>query len=82
MFKYYVQQLLKVLGLLNATSNPYQQVNTIHNVLQQQNNTLDSVFGLKNSDKKFNRLPYLYWLPKILSGATFVIAGKKRVNSN
>ena len=40
--KYYVQVLL------NTTSNTYQQVNeTLHNILQQQNNTLDSVFGLK-----------------------------------
>ena len=39
--KYYVQVLL------NTTSNTYQQVNeTLHNILQQQNNTLDSVFGL------------------------------------
>ena len=46
--KYYVQVLLKELGLLNTTSNTYQQVNdTLHNILQQQNNTLDSVFGLK-----------------------------------
>ena len=38
--KCYVQ-----VGLLNTTSNTYQQVNgTLHNILQQQNNTLDSVF--------------------------------------
>ena len=42
--KYYVQVLLKELGLLSATSNTYQQVNnTLHNILQQQNNNLDSV---------------------------------------
>ena len=46
--KYYVQVLIKELGLLSATSNTYQEVNdTLHNILQQQNNTLDSVFGLK-----------------------------------
>ena len=40
--KYYIQVLLKDLGLLNITSNIYQQVNdTLHNVLQQQNNTLE-----------------------------------------
>ena len=34
--KYYVQVLLKELGLLSATSNTYQQVNdTLHNILQQ-----------------------------------------------
>ena len=34
--KYYVQVLLKELGLLNTTSNSYQQVNdTLHNALQQ-----------------------------------------------
>ena len=45
--KYCVQVLLKELGLLNTTSNIYQQVNyTLHNVLQQQNNTLDSVLFL------------------------------------
>ena len=34
------------------------QVNdTLQNVLQQQNNTLDSVSGLKNNDEEFNFLP-------------------------
>ena len=48
------------LSLLNTTSNTYQQVNeTLHNVLQEQNNTPDSVFGLKN-DEKFNCLPCIY----------------------
>ena len=43
--KYYDQVLLKELSLLNTTSNIYQQVNdTLRNVLQQQNNILDSVF--------------------------------------
>ena len=83
--KYYVQVLLKELGLLSATSNTYQQVNdTLHNILQQQNNTLDSVFGLKYNDEKFNCLPpCIYWLPKmhkIPSGARFIIAGKKCTN--
>ena len=27
---------------------------TLHNVLQQQNNTLDSVPGLKNNEEEFN----------------------------
>ena len=37
--KYYVQILLKELGLLITTSGTYQQVNdTLLNVLQQQNN--------------------------------------------
>ena len=78
--KYYVQVLIKELGLLSATSNTYQQVNdTLHNILQRQNNTLDSVFGLKNNDEEFNCLPCIYWLPKmhkILSGARFIIAAK------
>ena len=82
--KYYVQVLLKELSLLNTTSNTYQQVNdTFHNILQQQNNTLDSVFGFKNSDEEFNCLPCIYWLPKmhiISSGARFIIAGKKCIN--
>ena len=60
------QVLLKELGLLNATSDTYQQVNdTLHKVLQQQNNTLDSVFELKGSDEEFIYLPCIYWLPKI-----------------
>ena len=43
--KYYFQVLLKELDLLNAASNTYQQVNdTLHNVLRQQNNTVD--FGI------------------------------------
>ena len=82
--KYYVQVLIKELGLLSATSNTYQEVNdTLHNILQQQNNTLDSVFGLKNNDEEFNCLPCVYWLPKmhkIPSGARFIIAGKKCIN--
>ena len=50
--KYYVQALLKELGLLNTTSNTYQEVNdTLRNILQQQNNTLDFVFRLKNNGK-------------------------------
>ena len=79
--KYYVQVLIKELGLLSATSNTYQQVNdTLQNILQQHNSTLDSIFGLKNNDEEFNCLPCIYWLPKmhkILSGANFIIAGKK-----
>ena len=56
--KDYVQVLIKELGLLSATSNTYQQVNdTLHNILQQQNNTLDSAFGLKNNDEEFNCRP-------------------------
>ena len=43
--KYFLQVLLKELSLLNTVLSPYQQVNdTLHNVLQQQNNTLDFVF--------------------------------------
>ena len=50
--KCYVQVLQKELGLLN-TSNTYQQVNdTLHNVLQQENNNLDSDFGFKNNDEE------------------------------
>ena len=58
---------------------------TLHNILQQQNNTLDSVFGLKNNDEEFNCLPCIYWLPKmhkIPSGARFIIAGKKCINEH
>ena len=40
--QYYVQVLLKELGLLNTTSNTYLEVNDTPHVLQQQN-TLDSV---------------------------------------
>ena len=57
--KYYAQVLLKELGLLNITSNIWMmQVNdTLQNVLHQQNNTLDSVSGLKNNNEEFNCLP-------------------------
>ena len=51
------QVLLKELGSLNTTSNTYQQVNDARHVFQQQNNTRDSVFGLKNNDQEFNCLP-------------------------
>ena len=74
----------KKLGLLNTTSNKYWQVNgTLHNILQQQNNGHNSVFGLKSHGKKFNCLPFIYWLPKmheIPSVARFIIAGKKYIN--
>ena len=56
---------------------------TLHNVLQQQINTLDSIFGLKNNDETFNRLPCIYWFPqkhKTPSGARFIIVGKKCIN--
>ena len=82
--KYYAQVLLKQLGLLNTTSNTYQQVNdALHTILQQQNNTFDSVFGLKNNDKEFDCLPWTFWLPimhKIPSGTRFIIAAKKCIN--
>ena len=82
--KYYLQGLLKELGLLNTTSNTYQQVNdTLPNVLQQQNITLDSVFVLTNNDEEFNCLPCIYWLPKMHKlppGARFIIAGTKSIN--
>ena len=56
---------------------------TLHNVLQQQNNTLHSVFGLKTNDEEFNCLPCIYWLPKmrrIKSDVRFIIAGKKCIS--
>ena len=83
--KYYVQVLRKELGLLNTTPNTYQEVNdTPYNILQQQNNTLDSVFRLENSDKKFNCLPCIYWILKMYEipyGAQFIIAVKKCINT-
>ena len=64
--KPYAQVLLKQLNLLDTTSNTYQQVNDIlHNVIQEQNNTLDPGFGLKNNDEEFNCLPCIYWLSKM-----------------
>ena len=46
--KCHVQVLLKELGLLNITSNTYQQVNdTLHNAIQHKIATLNSAFGLK-----------------------------------
>ena len=56
---------------------------TLHNVFQQLNNTLDSAFGLQSNDEEVNCLPFIYWLPnmhKIPSGAKFIIAGKKCIN--
>ena len=82
--KYFVQVPLKELGLLNTTSSTYQQVNdTLHNNLQHQNNTTDSVFGLKNNDKEFNCLSCIYWLPKMHKmpfGTKFIIASKRCIN--
>ena len=46
--KFYVQVLLKELGFLTTTSNTYQQLNdTLHNIIQQQNDPLGSVFRFK-----------------------------------
>ena len=56
---------------------------TVCNILQEQNITLDSVFRLQNNDDEFNCLPCIYWLPKmpkIPSDARFIIAGKKCIN--
>ena len=56
---------------------------TLHNILQHQNNTTDSVFGLKDNEKEFNCLPCIYWLPKMHKmpfGAKFIIASKKCIN--
>ena len=84
--KYNVQVILMELGSLNTTLNTYQQVNdTLHNVLQQQNNVLDYFFGLKNNDGGFNCLPCLYQLPKMHknpSGAMFKIGGKNVLINN
>ena len=56
-----VYLLIKELGLLNETSNIYQQVNdTLQDVLQQQNDTL---FDKCYNDEEINCLPCLYWLP-------------------
>ena len=41
-------------------------------------------FELKNNDDQFNCLPGIYWLPKMHkkpSGARFIIAGKKCINT-
>ena len=82
--RYYVEVILKELGLNSSQSNTYQHINdTLHKVLQQQNNTLESMFNLKNTDEEFNCLPCIYWLPKMHknpSGARFIIAGKKCVS--
>ena len=56
---------------------------TLHNLLQQQNNTLDPVFGFKKNDEEFSSLTCIYWLPKmhkIPFGARFIIAGGKCIN--
>ena len=56
---------------------------TVCNILQEQNITFDSVFRLQNNDDEFNCLPCIYWLPKIpeiLSGARFIVGGKKCIN--
>ena len=48
--EHYVQVFLNELGLLNTTSNIYQQVNdALHNILQEKSNIYDTVFGLKNN---------------------------------
>ena len=81
--KYYVQVLFKELGLLNTRSGTYQQVNDTLHVLQKQNNTLGTLFGIKNNDQQFNCLPCIYWLPKmhkIPSGPWFITVGKKRIS--
>ena len=81
--KYYVQVLFKELGLLNTRSGTYQQVNDTLHVLQKQNNTLGTLFGIKNNDQQFNCLPCIYWLPKmhkIPSGPCFITVGKKRIS--
>ena len=58
---------------------------TLHNVLQQQNNTLDSCFWIQNNDEEFNCLPCVYWLlkmHKIPFGAISIIAGNKCINKH
>ena len=83
--KYYVQVLLKELGLLNITSNTYRQVNDfLDNILQQQNNTLDSVFGLKKITTR-NLIVFHVFIGsqkfiKYHLVARFIKAGKKCIN--
>ena len=55
----------------------------LHNVLQQQDSPLDSVFGLKNNNEEFSCLPCISWLPKmhkIPSSARFTTAANKCID--
>ena len=62
----------------------YQQVNnTLHNVPQHQDNNIDLLFGLKDSDDQFNCFPWIYCHPKmhkLQSGPRFIVASKKSIN--
>ena len=82
--KYYVQVLLKELGLLNTTSNTYEPENdSLHNILQQQINTIDSTFGIKNNDKELNCPLCIYWfhkMHKIPTVASFITARKRYIS--
>ena len=82
--KYYVEVILKELGLISIPSNTYEVINnSVSDIIDQQKDTLNKVFHLKNEAKEFNCLPSIYWLPKMHknpSGAGFIIAGKKCIN--
>ena len=82
--KYYVEVIMKELGLISIPSNTYEVINnSVSDILDQQKDTLNKVFHLKNEDEEFNCLPTIYWLPKMHkkpSGARFIIAGKKCIN--
>ena len=57
---------------------------TLYNILQKQNNTLESVFGLKYNEEEFNCLRCIYQSPKmhkIPCGARLIIAGQKYINT-
>ena len=79
--KYYIDVILKELGLSGIPSNTYQLINeSVSNILEQQNIVLENTFNLKNNDPDFNCLPTIYWLPKMHkkpSSARFIISGKK-----
>ena len=82
--KYYVDVILKELGIASIPSNTYKIINKpVSDILDEQKNVLKNVFNIKNKDEEDNCLPTIYWLPKMHknpSGARFIIAGKKCIN--
>ena len=82
--KYYVDVILKELGLIDTVSNTYNLTDKpVSNIVSEQNRILLNDFKIKNEDQEFNCLPTIYWLPKMHkhpSSARFIIAGKNCVN--
>ena len=79
--RYYVEVLVKELGLAHVHSNTYEPIFNVDlsGIVKQQVDEIHNVFGIRVS-KDMQTLPDIYWLPKLHKTpikARFIIASQK-----